>query len=79
MSSDAGFVRVTFGHGRRHLSTTALDALDVERRIRADIRGRSVPTEGAWRAIVSIDDERIEYRAYRRSDGTVHVGTYYPL
>ena len=72
-------VRVTFGHGSRHLQGTGLRQSDVETAIRSHVRSvvsRSAATGNFYGRIV-VQGKMITYRASIRPDGVVNVGTYY--
>ncbi len=80
-SADDPALTITQGHGARHLLETSLVPADVEAAIEAQIRqsasGASVG--GPFWGRISIGGQTIEYRAYGLDDGTINVGTYYPL
>jgi RHS repeat-associated protein len=77
-----GGLEIVFGHGARHLVGTGLSQAEVEASIQAQVaqqaaRGASLGEE--WWGTVSVNGQTIQYRAYVLPDGTVNVGTYYPL
>jgi len=77
---EAAAVRVTFGHGARHLAGKGLKSADVETAIAGEVRNildRSSLT-GSWFGRVAVSGQRIEYRAYTLQPRQIHVGTYYP-
>jgi hypothetical protein len=75
----AGALRITFGHGARHLAGTALSEAAVNSAIRAqlsrELTGASMT--GSFWGKITIGGETIIYRAFTLSDGTINVGTYY--
>ena len=72
-------VRITFGHGDRHLPA-GLSGTEVEDAIRSTIASEvaSADASGAFWGRLEVDGTTIEYRAYTLPDGRVNVGTYYP-
>ena len=76
---------ITFGqhgHGARHLRGTGLSAEEVESAIISDLRNtaaRGAAIAQSFRGRVTLQAYVIEYRAYHRGDGMIHVGTYYPI
>jgi hypothetical protein len=70
---------ITFGHGARHLAGTGLDQGEVESTIQSQIQ-RSVSrsrASGSFWGEVTINGQKVLYRAYTLSNGTINVGTYY--
>jgi hypothetical protein len=75
-------VRTTFGHGVRHLEGTCLTQGVVEGAISGQIQSESLQGanfNGGFWGRIQINEITIEYRALTLPDGTVNVGTYYPL
>ena len=76
-SSKRPALRVTFGHGGRHLPVK-LSTEAVEEAIIADLtESRMLIGEGSD-GRVTVQGIEIEYRAYRVDEGRIHVGTYFP-
>jgi RHS repeat-associated protein len=73
-------LKITFGHGVRHLKGTGLSQNMVENHISKQIQSQAIQgktfNNGFW-GRVTIDGKTIEYRAFTLSDGTINVGTYY--
>lgn len=67
---------VTFGHGGRHLEGTGLTPEQVNSAIANNL---PVLKPGEfYKGTVNINGISIEYTSYGRTEGIVHVGTYYP-
>jgi hypothetical protein len=83
-SAELSALRITFGqrgHGARHLTGTGLAAADVEAMLMREIQGIANRSRiaGEFRGRTTIVGIEIEYRAFLRDDGSIHVGTYYPV
>ena len=76
-----GSVEIVFGHGARHLAGTGLSQVEVEGAIQAQVAQRVAAggISGPFSGTVVIDGQVIQYRAYVLSDGSVNVGTYFPV
>lgn len=73
-------LKITFGHGGRHLVGTGLAQEAVESAIGAEIHalvGRAARTGRLW-GRVRVGAKSIEYRAYTLPSRDIYVGTYYP-
>jgi hypothetical protein len=75
---------VTFGqagHGARHLVGTGLSEEAVRSAITLEVNAiKSTASElGNFWGRITISGKTIEYRAWTLPDGTIHVGTHYPL
>ena len=77
-----GEVEITFGHGARHLEGTGLSAQQVEGDISQDVRDAVAGSDGeigeywGW---IQVNGQWIEYRVFPQPDGSVNVGTYFPV
>jgi len=74
-------LKVTFGHGARHLAGTGLTSDAVEAAIRTDvlkIAGESSATGNFWSTVV-VEGQTIQYRAYTRGANLINIGTYMPV
>jgi RHS repeat-associated protein len=72
---------ISFGHGARHLADTGLSPEEVEEAIEQQVKGSagSDSIQGWFGGRVEIDGETIEYRGYGRDNGSIEIGTYYPV
>jgi hypothetical protein len=68
---------ISFGHGARHLQGTGLSQEAVEAIIATDIRASCAG--GNYHGWVQINGQWIQYRTYMLPNGTVNVGTYFPV
>ncbi|HEU5254111.1 MAG TPA: RHS repeat-associated core domain-containing protein [Solirubrobacterales bacterium] len=68
---------VVFGHGARHLAGTGLGQAQVEAAIAQRV-AQVAPESGFFMGRISLGGRVIEYRAFKLSDGSIKVGTYYP-
>ncbi|MBI5311218.1 MAG: hypothetical protein HZB14_09395 [Actinobacteria bacterium] len=77
----ASAARITFGHGARHLEGVGLSSARVESAIAGQVQSQatSAGATGQFWGRVMVDGRTIEYRAFTRPDGTINVGTYYPV
>jgi RHS repeat-associated protein len=77
----AGEVNVSFGHGARHLEGTGLSPDAVEAAIRGQVQGATsgASAVGNFWGRVNVGGQTIEFRAYPLPNGTINVGTYYPI
>ena len=77
-----GGVATTFGHGVLHLEGTGLVQGVVEGAITRQIQSQAAQGakfgQGFWGRI-TIGGRTVEYRAFTLPDGTINIGTYYPL
>lgn len=73
-----GNQKVDFGHGGRHLSGTNLKSVDVNKAIAVHVSKNPPDIGRAQQAIVNVNGIDIVYRAYKKSDGTINIGTYFP-
>jgi hypothetical protein len=73
--------KVTFGHGARHLEGTGLTRTQVESAITARVNeiwsNPMTLGTGNWWGWIEINGVTVQYRAFTRPGGVVHVGTYY--
>lgn len=76
-----GGAAIVFGHGARHLAGTGLSQRAVEMAIRTQINGAmaNAAASGSFWGRVVVNGTTIEYRAYTLANGTINVGTYYPI
>jgi len=72
---------VTFGHGARHLAGTGLSRKAVESALRVEVNAikSKASSIGSFWGRIGIGGKTIEYRAFTLPDGSIHIGTYYPL
>ncbi|MBI1806609.1 MAG: hypothetical protein HYR76_06105 [Ignavibacteria bacterium] len=72
---------ITFGHGARHLVETGLAAEVVNNAIETEIRSviRDASATGSFWGRITVEGTTIEYRAFTLPNGTINVGTYYPI
>jgi RHS repeat-associated protein len=77
----ASAVTVVFGHGARHLAGTGLSQSTVEVAIRTQLQNAlaNASASGPFWGRVVVQGVTIEYRAYTLANGTINVGTYYPI
>ena len=72
-------VKVTFGHGGRHLSSTNLSISDVEGAIARDVITKS-PTNGVVKhGLISVNGIDIFYNYFTRDANLINIGSYRPL
>ena len=78
---ESGETGVSFGHGGRHLGGTGLSQDAVQAAIQQQVQGAASGTtvSGSFWGRVNIGGQTIEYRAMPLPDGTINVGTYYPV
>jgi RHS repeat-associated protein len=69
--------KIIFGHGARHLAETGLSESAVEAAIRSHIMGSGAT--GSYNGFIKINDTWIQYRAHFLPNGTLNVGTYFPV
>ena len=71
----------TFGHGARHLVGTGLSSEAVESAIKLEVNTikSGASASGSFWGRIGISGKTIEYRAFTLPDGSIHIGTYYPL
>lgn len=75
-----GSIVYATAHGGRHLAGTGLTTAQVEAAIGAQIQTIRVGTAtGSFWGRVVVNGQVIEYRAYTLANGTINVGTYYPV
>ena len=72
---------ITFGHGARHLTGTGLSQVTVENAIKQQVQAlaKNAKCTASFRGKVQVGGKTIEYRAFTLQDGTINIGTYYPL
>lgn len=72
---------VVFGHGARHLAGTGLSQQAVEIAIRTHLHQAlaNASASGPFWGRVVVNGTTIEYRAFTLANGTINVGTYYPI
>ena len=76
-----GPLKVIFKHGGRHLAGR-LSQKAVEAAVRKQVQGqvgRATVAGGSFWGRVTVSGEVIQYRAYALPNGTVSVGTYWPI
>jgi RHS repeat-associated protein len=69
---------VTFGHGFRHLEGTGMSEGAVETAITQQVRSSGVNAGSHW-GWVQVEGKWIQYRGFLLPDGTINVGTYFPV
>lgn len=74
-----GGIKVTFGHGGRHLEGTGLSVEEVNDAIANDVANVHPGTGKFYKGRIEINGKTIEYTSYGTKDGVINVGTYYPV
>jgi hypothetical protein len=74
-------VTIQSGHGARHLAGTRLAPGTVESAIGSQVQQATsgASATGSFRGRVTLEGHVIEYRAFTLPNGTINVGTYYPV
>ena len=74
-------VTIQSAHGARHLAGTGLRSGPVETAIRAQVQQatQGASATGNFWGRVAVKGQVIEYRAFALPNGTINVGTYYPV
>jgi hypothetical protein len=74
-------VAVQSAHGARHLAGTGLTSQTVESAIVGQVRQATsgATATGSFWGRVTVNGRVVEYRAFTLPDGTINVGTYYPV
>jgi RHS repeat-associated protein len=69
------------GHGARHLAGTSLQQAAVEKAITAEVQKAvaGAASSGNFWGKVIVDGQQILYKAWTLPNGTISVGTYYPV
>ena len=77
----ATLIDITFSHGARHLVGTGLEQGAVESAIQGEIQDvvANASSTGSFWGRVTLNGQTIEYRAFTLPNGTINVGTYYPI
>jgi RHS repeat-associated protein len=77
----SGAPKITFGHGARHLIGTGLGKEAVEGEIARVVSAQigKASATGSFSGRTVIGGRIIEYRAYTLPDGTINIGTFYPV
>ena len=74
-------ITVQSAHGARHLAGTGLGSEAVEsaitRQVRQTVSGAT--STGSFWGRVTVGGRVVEYRAFTLPDGTINIGTYYPV
>jgi len=70
---------VTFGHGGRHLEGTGLLVSQVNSFLASYVTKLGLVIGQFYKGQVTIGGVIIEFTAYVLSDGTINIGTYYPI
>ena len=70
-------IKVTFGHGGRHLSSDSLSVNDVNKTIAYDVVSREPAYVHVKFATVCVGGYDIEYRYFTCSPYWINIGTYY--
>lgn len=73
--------KITFGHGARHLIGTGLRKEAVEGEIARVVSAQvgKASATGSFSGRTVIGGRIIEYRAYTLPNGTINIGTFYPV
>ena len=72
-------IRITFGHGARHVLDSDLTSEEVEAAITTSVNDsvQKATSVGPFWGRVMVRGRVVEYRAYPVSETVIHVGTYY--
>ncbi len=72
---------IIFGHGARHLANSGLSQRVVELAIRTQVQNAvaNASVSGSFWGRVVVNGTTIEYRAHTLANGTINIGTYYPI
>jgi RHS repeat-associated protein len=68
---------ITFGHGARHLEGTSFSQAEVENAIENVLRAN--PNVGHHWGWIQVNGQWFQYRVHVLPDGTINVGTYFPV
>jgi hypothetical protein len=79
--SSASRITIQSAHGARHLAGTGLTSEAVESAITGQVRQAvsGATATGSFWGRVTVNGRVIEYRAFTLPDGTINIGTYYPV
>lgn len=74
-----GDTNVTFGHGGRHLEGTGLSVDEVNNALANEVVKVHPGTGKFHKGQIDINGKTIEYTSFGVNDGTINIGTYYPV
>ena len=74
---------IQFGtvHAMPHFEGAGIDQSAVENAIRSQLQNElsGAPVQGPFVGRINVGGQTIEYRGFGLPNGTVNVGTYYPI